>query len=78
MPQIEHNGPNFHYTIIVKNLKTNKEQLIVVEDYTLGKKEIAVDAFYEPFNITVFAENEKGRSLKQAKTFRGFSGEDSK
>lgn len=73
MPEIEHNGPGFRYNLVIKkNGKTNTSE---ITDWTENLKEIYIGSVYEPYEIFVEAENEKGQCSDPAVVHIGYTGE---
>lgn len=73
MPEIEHNGPSFRYNLVIK--KDGKMNKTEIYDWTENKKEIYIGSVYEPYEIFVEAENEKGQCSEPAVLHIGYTGE---
>ncbi|XP_053408166.1 aminopeptidase Ey-like isoform X2 [Mercenaria mercenaria] len=73
MEEIEHNGPGFRYNLIIKeDGRTIKTEIY---DWTVNKQEIYMGTVYEPYEIHVEAENEKGPCPYRTVMHIGHSGE---
>ncbi|XP_046565244.1 protein sidekick-2-like [Haliotis rubra] len=75
MPQIEHNGPHFFYSIEVKEKDGDILMNFVEHDYSVGRKEIHTGTIYKPYIIQVKSQNSMGRPFLKAQAITGYSGE---
>lgn len=75
MPRIEHNAPGFFYNINVRKKDGSFRGNVVVFNYTVGRIEIPVQEPYQPYIITVGAENQLGRAIEGVQQILGYSGE---
>lgn len=82
MPQIDHNGPGFHYEVKFMDTSPDPtaqkvEHMIPVTNWRQGSVTIANQPTYVPFDVRVIAVNDEGRSKDgDPKPVAGFSGED--
>ncbi|XP_071117603.1 uncharacterized protein [Haliotis cracherodii] len=75
MPRIELNAPGFFYNINVRKKDGSFRKNVLVYNYTMGRVEIPVNEAYQPYVITVGAENQLGRAIEGVKQILGYSGE---
>ncbi|XP_067683005.1 neuroglian-like isoform X2 [Haliotis asinina] len=75
MPLIQHNGPGFHYVVMVSKEGDNTVQSFIVNDPFKDRFEMPVDNVYQPYTVTVKAVNRNGEPAEPAQSHRGYSGE---
>lgn len=74
MPEIEHNGDNFKYVLVIKkDGKTNRTE---ISDWKENQKEIDTGQIYTPYEIYVEAYNKEGTYERPAVVHFGYTGED--
>lgn len=77
MPQIEHNGPNFHYRVLYKrDIPAEKWTAVDVYDWRQNNILVPDTPTFERYRIKVVAINDYGESNTAANEVIGYSGED--
>lgn len=75
MPPIQHNGPGFHYVVMISKVGDNTVQSYIRNDSFKGRFDIPVDDVYQPYTVTVKAANRVGEPPQLATSHMGYSGE---
>ncbi|XP_046363424.2 neuroglian-like isoform X2 [Haliotis rufescens] len=75
MAPIQHNGPGFHYVVMISKVGDNTVQSYIRNDSFKGRFDIPVDDVYQPYTVTVKAANRVGEPPQLATSHMGYSGE---
>ncbi|WAR24982.1 NRG-like protein [Mya arenaria] len=73
MPEIEHNGDNFHYKVTYTLVGQKNSSAIF--DWRENEKRVNTGLFYEPVQVYVEAVNDEGSYSKPASVTFGYTGE---
>lgn len=77
MPQIDHNGPNFHYKVSwTKDTPTSNYQHVEIKNWNESSYFVPDQEVFQKYRIKVVALNELGEANVSANEVIGYSGED--